>query len=198
VKLSDGSLLTLDADSALTVRIGTSDRRLDLARGRAHFEVAHDTRRPFRVTAGPATVVATGTSFDVNRLPGAVDVVLLRGGVDVSAAGRTVRLRPGEHVVTGPGRELRPMQVDTDAAAGWLQGRLSFHDESLADIAAQMNRYGGPRVVIGDPKLAQKRFSGVFMAGDGAALAETLRAARIGLPTPRPDGTIIVGTFPAR
>jgi transmembrane sensor len=198
VMLSDGSILVLDADSALRVRMGRSDRRLDLTRGRAHFEVAHNDPRPFKVTAGSATVIATGTSFDVNCLPHAVDIILLHGGVDVLTPRGSARLRPGEHVVAGAAGDLSPRPADTEAAAGWLQGRLSFHDESLADIAAQMNRYGGPRVVITDPTLARIRFSGVFMAGGGGALAEALRAARIAQPTSRPDGTIVIAAIPSR
>lgn len=193
VPLADGSVVTLDADSALTVKLGRNGRDVSLARGRAHFEVAHAASRPFRVTAGGALVTATGTSFDVNRTAGEVDVVLLRGGVIVRAGDEAVRLRPGEHVSAGSEGRLRPEPVDPAAAAGWRQGRLSFHDEPLADIAQEMNRYGGARLVIADPRLAGARFSGVFRAGDTAALAEALQAAGVVGRISRRDGEIVIG-----
>ena len=65
VRLPDGSKVTLDADTLLTVSFGKASRRLRLERGRARFEVAHETR-PFVVAAGDRSVTARGTIFDVS------------------------------------------------------------------------------------------------------------------------------------
>ncbi len=68
VALADGSQISMDSDTKILVDYSKTERALRLARGRARFDVAHDTSRPFTVTAGAETVVAVGTSFDVEKL----------------------------------------------------------------------------------------------------------------------------------
>ena len=83
VTLSDGSQLTLDSRSEVTVRYTADARALTLVRGQAQFDVAHDVTRPFAVTAEGHKVVATGTAFDVDLLGPKLLVTLLKGHVVV-------------------------------------------------------------------------------------------------------------------
>lgn len=83
VTLSDGSQITLDSRSEVTVRYTADARRLTLVRGQARFDVAHDVTRPFTVTAEDHKVVATGTAFDVDLLGPKLLVTLLNGHVVV-------------------------------------------------------------------------------------------------------------------
>ncbi len=83
VTLMDGSQVTLDSRSEVTVRYTANARVLALLRGQARFDVAHDGKRPFRVAAGQHQVVATGTAFDVDMLGPAVMVTLIKGHVVV-------------------------------------------------------------------------------------------------------------------
>ncbi|MGH7143339.1 MAG: FecR family protein [Planctomycetota bacterium] len=83
VTLSDGSQITLDSRSEVTVRYTAEARALTLVRGQARFDVAHDGERPFSVTADGHKVVATGTAFDVDLLGPKLLVTLLEGHVVV-------------------------------------------------------------------------------------------------------------------
>jgi transmembrane sensor len=83
VTLPDGSQLTLDSRSEVTVRYTADARALTLVRGQAQFDVAHDVARPFAVTAEGHKVVATGTAFDVDLLGPKLLVTLLQGHVVV-------------------------------------------------------------------------------------------------------------------
>ena len=83
VTLADGSQITLDSRSEVTVRYTADARRLTLVRGQARFDVAHDVTRPFTVTAEDHKVVATGTAFDVDLLGPKLLVTLLTGHVVV-------------------------------------------------------------------------------------------------------------------
>ena len=65
VRLSDGSQATLDRGAVLHDLGTQGERRFMLLRGRARFDVVHDTARPFVVDAGDGRVVAHGTVFDV-------------------------------------------------------------------------------------------------------------------------------------
>lgn len=65
ITLSDGSRLVLDTTSRARVVFTWAARDIELLDGQAHFEVARDPVRPFRVRTGSAEVVAIGTTFDV-------------------------------------------------------------------------------------------------------------------------------------
>jgi len=148
--LEDGSLVTLDTNSRLTARLGKTQRRLELARGQALFQVAHDAARPFTVTAGRTSVTALGTRFEVRREAGEAAVILLEGAVDV--AGRRDgepqiwRLRPGERLDTA--RDRAPERVDVAVATSWTSGRLVFQDMRLAEAVAEFDRYEKRRIEL--------------------------------------------------
>ncbi|HYG27219.1 MAG TPA: FecR domain-containing protein, partial [Caulobacteraceae bacterium] len=77
VLLSDGSKLSLDAQTRVIVNYSDDARRLTLANGQARFDVAHDVSRPFSVRAGDRTVVATGTAFNIDVFADKARVTLL-------------------------------------------------------------------------------------------------------------------------
>ena len=176
VALPDGSRISMDSDTKVSVLYHKTGRAIALDRGRSRFDVAHDASRPFTVTAGAETVVAVGTTFDVERLPSTVLVTLIQGQVviksDAPAAGsatmgspESVSLQAGEQFVVA--KNVRPAVVATDlrVAAAWEAGHLVFRDEPLGDAVLRVNRYTDRPVMI-DPSIASIRISGVFNAGD--------------------------------
>src|SRR5262249_25853413 len=82
-RLPDGSVLRLDTDSEATVHYSGRERVVDLQRGQALFEVAHETGRRFRVSAGDAGVIAVGTRFDVYRNVDSVEITVIQGEIAV-------------------------------------------------------------------------------------------------------------------
>ncbi|WP_207291171.1 FecR domain-containing protein [Pseudomonas sp. FW300-N2C3] len=88
VRLADGSLLTLNGDSALDWQFVEGRREVRLYRGEADFQVAHDPTRPFIVRAGEARIRVTGTRFDVRLEEGGVDLAVSEGRVLASSEGR--------------------------------------------------------------------------------------------------------------
>jgi len=69
-RLADGSTLELHTASAARVQCTAAERRVELEPGEAHFEVAHNTARPFFVSAGGVAVRAVGTAFNVGFISG--------------------------------------------------------------------------------------------------------------------------------
>ena len=65
LSLADGSVIHLNTDSLVLVDFSDSRRDIHLLRGEAHFEVAHDEKRPFIVKVDNNTVTAVGTAFNV-------------------------------------------------------------------------------------------------------------------------------------
>ena len=80
--LADGSKLHLNTNSVVTVDFSSTARNIVLLKGEAHFEVAHDTSRPFSVTAGNNTVTAVGTAFNMQYVDdNAFELVVTDGKV---------------------------------------------------------------------------------------------------------------------
>ncbi|OYX02509.1 MAG: hypothetical protein B7Z12_11985, partial [Caulobacter vibrioides] len=112
--LDDGSTVELNTDTRLRVKFRLGERRLDLVKGQAFFNVAHDARRPFLVTAGPMEVRAVGTRFDVRHDGPGASVVLAQGKVQVRAKDvpeAAWTLSPGQELVLRPGVRAHPQTI---------------------------------------------------------------------------------------
>ena len=67
--LADGSVIELNTQSRVSVRLTAKAREVRLIEGEALFRVHHDAARPFRVYAGSATIEDVGTQFNVRNRP---------------------------------------------------------------------------------------------------------------------------------
>jgi transmembrane sensor len=186
--LADGSDVTLDTDSELKVWLTHKQRVMVLGRGQAFFKVAKDPNRPFRVFAGADEVRALGTAFGVRRQGEGAKVTLEEGRVGIyPARNASAPARPGEtpaavlqagqQAVLAPAAAPVVGQADMRRAQAWRSGRLILEDNSLAEAAAELNRYGSPRIVIADRPTGEVRVSGVFHLRERAAFVESVTAA---------------------
>jgi transmembrane sensor len=186
VLLPDGSRITLNTNTAVTVRYADSVRRIDLERGEAVFSVKHDAQRPFDVTAAGTLTRALGTEFNVDMRRDRITVSVIEGVVRVSATGDGGTVEPpGIPALTkgrtvemhrGDGR-IAETAADLNRIHAWRARRLEFSDTPLPDALAEFNRYSTARVVIGTPELQSVRVSGVFSIGDTDAFLFSLREA---------------------
>lgn len=188
VTLEDGSLLTLNTDTAVEVRYLRNVRRLALARGEAQFDVRPDAQRPFTVTADGLDVAALGTRFQVRAGEEATVVTLLEGrvrvtGLEDSAVGKernghSVELEAGERLLMNKhGGDWRRSGFDPAAAAGWTEGRLVFRALPLPQVVAELNRYTVDQLRLADDALDEIRVNGVFDAGNTAGILAALQHA---------------------
>jgi transmembrane sensor len=83
VVLKDGSVVSLEPETALRVNLGRQQRYIVLTRGRALFHVAKDPTRPFIVHAGDTDVRAVGTIFGVEQKNQGIIVTVSEGKVGV-------------------------------------------------------------------------------------------------------------------
>jgi transmembrane sensor len=185
VTLADGSVVTLDARTRLSVRLGKDRREITLLGGRALFEVAKDRNRPFIVRAGDRTVTALGTVFDVRLGPDELRVTLAEGAVAVrpirpergSGKPSVQILKPRQQFVEIGGAVMPQLRtVDTDRALSWANGQLFFDNERLASAVAEMNQYSRLKIVV-DPEVADLRISGMFRTSNLAGFVDALQIA---------------------
>lgn len=190
VRLDDGSRLSLNSNTRVSVSYGATERRLRIESGEAYFEVAPNRARPFIVIAGDRRVTAVGTAFAVRYEPDRTAITLVEGRVAVSAATPKVSISPqgseqpetprepflmraGERL-TFEGAVAKLDTPPTDAMIAWRRGEVMLDKTTLADAVAEMNRYDDVTLVIDDPSIAGLRVSGVYHTGDSDGFARTM------------------------
>lgn len=179
VGLDDGSVIHLNTKSRVRVAFTADARDVYLLEGQAIFKVKHDAQRPFRVHVDSMVVQAIGTQFDVYRLNGRTSVAVIEGIVqiiqtvsgkviatDLSKLPESTKVPAGEKVVIAADGKMSPRaSITSQEASAWQQRLLIFRQHTLAEIAAEFNRYNRtPQIRVEGDALRKKRFSGVFDA----------------------------------
>lgn len=172
ITLSDGTVVSLNLDTALEVEFSKERRRVRIAHGQAFFAVATDARRPFSVEAAGHRIDALGTEFDVRLDSDRLEIVLLEGRVVVDrvpasifdairSRSRPVKLMPGQRLVAADDT-LVVTRTNAENDTSWRQGWIAFEGERLATAVATLNRYSNRRIAIADESVRALRVSGVF------------------------------------
>jgi transmembrane sensor len=182
IVLEDGSVIDLNTDSEIRVRLRTDRREVKLLRGEGRFQVAPDKARPFTVAAADAAVRAVGTAFTVRlRDSEQVDVLVSEGKVAVQSARvqHTPPLNAGEAAVVLPD-SVSVSRVEPQLLArrlAWTSGRLEFRGETLGEAVQEFNRYNRRQIRLADASLAALRVGGSFGATDPESFAGALGSA---------------------
>ena len=197
ITLADGSVMHLNTNSIVTVDFSQNARSIVLLKGEAHFEVAHDTSRPFSVTAGNNTVTAVGTAFNMQYVnDNAFELVVTDGKVlvkdrfrDSTSAESLFGKKPvteegllmfaGEKATVQGKVEAREnmSKNDIDDDLAWQQGMIVFKGEPLEAVLAEIGRYTPVRFSITDDRLRKRRVAGYFKVGDIDGLLAALKSS---------------------
>lgn len=196
ITLADGTLVELNTDTVLRVRMSARNRIVQLDRGEAYFQVRHDTARPFVVMAAGLRVVDLGTRFVVRNDSARLEVALIEGRARFESTDPKMQsaiLSPGDVVVAkGASVSLTKASAqDLDGDFGWRRGLLVFKHTALADAAVEFNRYNHEKLIIADASAAKLQIRGTFRTGDVALFATVTRDV-LGLHVTRRGGDIVV------
>jgi ferric-dicitrate binding protein FerR (iron transport regulator) len=200
LRLPDGSVVTLAPQSQLRypAQFAKASREVYLE-GEAFFEVRKDPRRPFRVHSGAWVTQVLGTKFNVSAVPGAsqLAVSLVEGKVEVLDKHDKYLLAPGQQLRAerATGRIYRQV-FDHQRVLAWRANRLVFKDEKLADVASQLERRYGVKLVFADSATAEVRLWATF---DNEPLPQVLAALRLagGLSYHREGQVVYLRRVPA-
>lgn len=189
VTLTDGSTVSIGGESSLWITVTPRTRTVSMEDGEAFFQVAKDTQRPFTVNAGPTSVTALGTAFNVRRAGQRVVVAVSEGSVNVTAADvmadravptnlgssvvRSTRLSAGQQLSIDPARlPVAVVSIDVAAVGGWRDGRpvagrsratgVQYLNEPLANIVAAIRRYAARDIEIADPRIGELQVTGTI------------------------------------
>jgi len=178
VSLPDGSSIILNTNTRLNVQYSNRERNVFLAEGEAHFDVAHDTSRPFVVYTDVGAVRAVGTAFTVYVHDEQAEVTVTEGLVEVSKAPESLMAAiPSSELPDNRAGPAVPVQtlarghnatlsetietvavaeVDTEVLErklAWQYGMLEFVNTPLGDVIDEVGRYTSRNLIIEDPEL---------------------------------------------
>lgn len=208
VPIQDGSRVTLNTDTRVSVGLTDEQRHITLARGEAFFDVAKDPQRPFVVGAKDKRVVAVGTRFGVRIDGDEVRVTVTAGRVRVEDgdehAGRTLAyLSAGESALLPAAVrkaipvEQEPLEV-AERRMSWRTGFVVFQSTPLREAVAELNRYNAQQLVIADESIEDLQVGGQFQPNNLDGFVRLLqegfpvRAQRFG------NETVLTGRAPKR
>ena len=210
--LSDGTVVQLNTGGEVTEHFTTSERRVLLTRGEAHFAVTKNPARPFVVRAGNVDVRAVGTAFNVHLQSAAVDVLVTEGVVQLKSSTEATPayapvarepiplLSPGQRAVVS----LAPVSSATSVVVttaspeeisrtlAWQAPLLRLGGQTLAELAVEFERRSGQRVILADPALASLRVGGRFRADDLAGFTHLLATTLDLAIDHAADGTLVL------
>lgn len=195
VNLPDASQITLNTNSEVEVVYNQYERQITLLHGEAHFDVTHDTDRPFFVNAGSKVVRAVGTAFNVevydqNRIEVVVDdgrVVVSRSSIPVQTDEAEVGLlikeeqysvAKGERIILSDNTAKTEVQLVSDTEMSdrlsWKRGKLVFRGKPLSEVLLEIERYTQVKIEMADDELKPTLIAGIFQAGDVEGLLVSL------------------------
>lgn len=130
IKLSDGSLVVLNAASSLRypTNLGRGGNRSVYLTGEAYFEVAADPSAPFTVDVRNQQITVLGTRFNVNGYKNEPDTrtVLIEGSVELQVGGLRHLLAPGQQAIND-GAVVHVSEADTEQALDWINGEFALN-----------------------------------------------------------------------
>jgi transmembrane sensor len=204
--LTDGSEVLLNTNSIIEVTYSRDKRNITLFQGEANFGVAPDKSRPFTVKAGTGDIRALGTNFSVRLDGNLVNVLISHGTVRVRAkenideAPHTYQTghRSRNEVIVGAGNSVVFDDVEVESVEQksdeiltkklyWIKGYLSFDDEPLSEVIAELSRYTSLNIVIADESIRSIKVGGFYPIDNLETVFTTLEL-NLGLKVKKMNG----------
>lgn len=181
--LKDGSQIELNTNTTLRIPAGDA-RHVILEKGEAYFQIHHDTAHPFEVAVGGNRIVDLGTKFSIRASADRTEVALIEGSAKVESenpaeSANAVILKPGDVAVATSDSlavSRKPVATLADQLA-WRSDMLAFKYATLAEAAAEFNRYNQIKIVISDPRVAVLTIYGNFPTRDVAGFADAAQVS---------------------
>jgi ferric-dicitrate binding protein FerR (iron transport regulator) len=173
IELSDGSKIWLNADSKIEYpEVFAGNTREITLHGEAFFEVAKNPLKPFIIHLDKGTIRVLGTSFNVRAYDDEkyVTTSVATGKVAFipkykSKAKKqdTLFITPDNKVSYAYNEDkisVKPTISNEDKA--WTEGKLIFRNIRFEDMAAELERSFGKKVVFVSEKVKNYRITGSF------------------------------------
>jgi ferric-dicitrate binding protein FerR (iron transport regulator) len=173
IQLSDGSKIWLNADSKLKYpEIFKGGAREVYLNGEAFFDVAKSNGHPFIIHLASGTIQVLGTSFNVRAYDSepVVETSVATGKIAFIPKYKTahkkqdtIYLAPDHKAsYTFDAEELRTSATSGKEDKAWTEGKLVFRGMNMEQIAVELERNFGKKVVFADDAPKSFVFTGSF------------------------------------
>ena len=205
VVLSDGSEVTLNANSSIKVSI---DMEADQPRqvwlqGEAYFHVkplqrqhldGQEALKKFVVHTDNFSIEVLGTIFNASSRANKSEVSLQKGSIRVASDKITQAkvLKPGDQLaLLKDDLVFRVRKAEKVAEPAWRSNYFVFQNTALADVAEEIENYYGMEVTFASPDLAREIFTARIKRDDLPILIKAIESS-FGVKVSRQGGTLIV------
>lgn len=179
VRLTDGTVLRLNAGSSVKVSFDRDARRVEMADAEAAFDVTHDPKRPFLISVGDTQVRVVGTEFNIRHRAGETELTVRRGVVEVRPGGPDAapyRVAAGQQFEHRDGAQTAAIaQANVNDAFAWTEGQLIYRNRPLSEVAADLSRRFGKSIST-DTRSGAIRFTGVLVTDSEPAVLRRLES----------------------
>jgi transmembrane sensor len=173
--LPDGSTGMLNSGSQLSYSLPFNSNRQVKLEGEAWFEVTHNEKHPFEITACSSTVKVLGTSFNMSAYPeeNYIEVVLQKGKVEFldNYIDEKTTILPSERLICQNGN-ISKSATDPAKYNAWTEGKLVFREDPMPEVARRIERWYNVKIELADKELEKYSFHGTF---EDDKLEEVLR-----------------------
>lgn len=162
--LPDNSIVVQSTNSVLQYAsdFNTGNREVHLA-GEAWFNVTPNKAKPFLLNIGNLRVAVLGTAFNVQQSPSKIEVSVKTGSVMMSINSDSLIVNAGQQGIYDIKENkfilLKSFNINDQAYATKI---LSFENSTLKEIAAQVEKAYGVRVVFLNEKIKNLTMSSSF------------------------------------
>lgn len=164
IRLADGSVVTLNANSSLKVaqNIANNPTREVWLTGEAYFDIAKRQGAKFIVHTPEANVEVLGTEFNVNTRRAQTNVVLHEGKVQLTAANRpAVVMTPGDlATVTPKSPQIQLRRVQPDRYDAWKESYMLLDGKPVPNIITELEDTFGVTIKLENAKFADAHLTG--------------------------------------
>lgn len=177
IMLKDGSIITLNTDTRISVALSDSERRIFLEHGEAYFDVAKDKTRPFTVLVGNDIVRAVGTAFNIKHRAEVTNVTVTEGIVEVKNNPDTptskhsldgtgpISLNVGKSLTidqAGTRTNITLAPINLENKTSWRKGMLHFKSERLGIIVREIQYYAHKEIILASDQVSDIIVGGSF------------------------------------
>lgn len=183
IELSDGSQVTLNANSSLKVRRFGFDHSIRevFLRGEANFSVKHtnDHKKFIVKTDKNFEIEVLGTEFNVYARQKAAKVVLNKGKIQLNyidgRLAKKITMKPGDLVIIDQKGHANLKAVSQPQIfSAWKEQRFVFEATSLVEVANMIQENFDVHIEFRDEILAKRTISGTFHAKNADELLQVI------------------------
>ena len=175
VTLPDGSNVWLNHSSSLRYPaiFNKKARNVEL-KGEGYFEVAHNEKIPFEVSAGDLKIRAVGTTFNVMAYPEEIriETSLIDGVVEIckeekGRAGKELvyKMKPNDLTIYNKeNHDFITRTISDGRYFSWKDEKLIFTADRMEDAVKKLSRWFNVEIEIKDPEINEFPLTATFVS----------------------------------